>query len=331
MAAQTYDLTLYRGSWCLYWREDGQPKRRSLGTADKLVAIRRKAETERIEEQQRASSVPVRELWERYRLTLGDRPAGKSMGFEARTILPVFGDMLPVHITDKTVLAYTAMRHDAGKADGTILTELNRLATVLSWGVKHDLIAKAPYIRRPRRPPPKERHLTRAEARLLLDACSAWPHVHLFVTLALTTGARAQAILDLEWKRIDFEHGMVDYRAPGETRPMKGRVVCPMNTSARTALTQARDRSVSPFVIEWAGRKVGSVKKGVAAAARRAGLEDVTPHVFRHTAAVWQAEAEVPMAEIAQYLGHSDSRLTERVYARFSPQYRRKAAATLEL
>lgn len=62
-------------------------------------------------------------------------------------------------------------------------------------------------------------------------------------------------------------------------------------------------------------------------AVARAGLRGVTPHVLRHTAAVWMAEAGVPMTEIAAYLGHSDSRITERVYARFSPDYLRKAAA----
>jgi len=56
----------------------------------------------------------------------------------------------------------------------------------------------------------------------------------------------------------------------------------------------------------------------------------VTPHTLRHTAAVWLAEAGTPMPEIATYLGHSDSRITERVYARFSPGYLRKASKALE-
>jgi integrase len=43
------------------------------------------------------------------------------------------------------------------------------------------------------------------------------------------------------------------------------------------------------------------------------------------------AEAGIGMAEIAQFLGHSDSRTTERVYARFSPDYLRKAAEALEI
>ena len=43
------------------------------------------------------------------------------------------------------------------------------------------------------------------------------------------------------------------------------------------------------------------------------------------------AEGGIPMAGIAQFLGHKDSRVTERVYARFSPNYLRGAASMLEL
>lgn len=37
------------------------------------------------------------------------------------------------------------------------------------------------------------------------------------------------------------------------------------------------------------------------------------------------------MDEIAQYLGHSNSSQTYRVYARYSPDHLRKAASALEL
>ena len=43
------------------------------------------------------------------------------------------------------------------------------------------------------------------------------------------------------------------------------------------------------------------------------------------------AEAGVPMTKIAQYLGHTDSRITERVYARFAPDYLREASAAVEI
>jgi integrase len=36
------------------------------------------------------------------------------------------------------------------------------------------------------------------------------------------------------------------------------------------------------------------------------------------------------MSEISQYLGHSSTSVTERVYARYSPDYLRRAATALE-
>ena len=52
----------------------------------------------------------------------------------------------------------------------------------------------------------------------------------------------------------------------------------------------------------------------------------MTPYVLRHTAAVWMAEGGVPMSEISQYMGHTTTAVTERVYARYSPQHLRRGA-----
>lgn len=42
------------------------------------------------------------------------------------------------------------------------------------------------------------------------------------------------------------------------------------------------------------------------------------------------AMAGVPMFEISRLLGHSDTRVTERVYAKLSPDYLRKASDVLD-
>lgn len=43
------------------------------------------------------------------------------------------------------------------------------------------------------------------------------------------------------------------------------------------------------------------------------------------------AENRVPMSEISQYLGHKSTLITERVYARYSPEYLGSAAESLEI
>lgn len=139
------------------------------------------------------------------------------------------------------------------------------------------------------------------------------------------------AILDLTWDRVDFAAGTIQLRDKEKAATNKGRATVPMNKTSRAALVEAHEGARSRYVIEWAGQKVGSVKKAMQGAGKRAGLPWVTAHVFRHSAATWMAEDGVPMQEIAQYLGHSSSKVTERVYARFSPSYLRKAADSLEI
>jgi integrase len=156
------------------------------------------------------------------------------------------------------------------------------------------------------------------------------PHVKLFIRLALATAGRASALLELTWVRVDLDARRIYLRNPDKVITPKGRATVPINDMLYAALVEARHGSISPYVIEWGGERVMSVKRGIAAAARRAELK-CSPHVLRHTAAVWMAEDGVSMAKIAQYLGHSDSKTTERVCARFSPEFMQDAAAALEL
>jgi hypothetical protein len=53
--------------------------------------------------------------------------------------------------------------------------------------------------------------------------------------------------------------------------------------------------------------------------------------MLRHSAAVHMAEAAISMEEIAQFPGRSNINVTRKVYARFSPNHLRTAAAALEL
>ena len=53
-------------------------------------------------------------------------------------------------------------------------------------------------------------------------------------------------------------------------------------------------------------------------------------HMFQHTASVPMAQADVPMQKISQYLGHTSTRITERVYARYSPSFMEDASAALD-
>lgn len=313
-------LVMYRGQWCLYSRTDGKVQRRSLGTTDKALALARKAEIDIVERHRGQGDKTIAGYWADYQAYLDGRPAAISMTFEAKCVLPFFGGLLPVALTPALVKAYIEHRTAKGRKPGTINTELNRLSACLHHAVKTQTLKVAPHIKRMPAPPPKGRFLTKPEAQRLLEGCKL-PHIKLFVLLALTTAARAGAILDLRWGSVDLDRRQIRFGDALDGQKRKGRINAPINDSALPALQEARARASSDFVIEFAGAGVASVKTAIHRAAKRAGLEGVSPHVLRHSAAVMLAEAGVPMPAIAQFLGHKDSRTTERVYARFSPDY----------
>jgi integrase len=327
-----YRLCLYRGKFAVTWVDEKLGRqRRSLGTADRSEANRLLVDFEVAQTRATTQAVPhtIGMLWAAYRKHAEGRPVAVTMGHEEKALKERFFHLPPEAVKDALIDEHIAARRGQGRSDGTIWTELGHLRIVFSWSVKKGLIAKAPYVKRPRQPAPKRDFLTRDQFNLFLSKCEH-PHLRRFVIIAMTTGARTSAILDLTWDRVDFERGLIDLSTESENR-RKNRPTVPMNRSLRAALAEAKKGSIGNYVIEWAGEKVGSVKKGIAAAAKRSNLTFVTPHVLRHSAAVWMAEGGRRMEEIAQFLGHSDSRITERVYAKYSPQFLREAADLLEL
>jgi integrase len=245
--------------------------------------------------------------------------------FAWKRLQPHFGQLRPVDITRQSCREYAAMRRRRVK-DGTIIKELATLRAALRW---HDPNTPAT-IEMPRQPAPRDRYLTRDEYRALREAAAPTPHCQLFIVVAYSTAGRAGAILELIWDRVNFTGEGIIRLATEDEHGNKGRATVPMTTSCRLALQRAREAATTDYVIEFGGKPVRSVRKAFRAACARAGLVDVTPHVLRHTAAVHMAESGIPIPEIAQYLGHRDSRTTERIYARYSPDYLRRAARALE-
>lgn len=325
-----YRLGRYRGKFAVVWSERGRTRRLSLGVTDRAEASELfvKAVAE-LTKGDRPKVLTVEYVWNEYRKALGAKPAATTMQFEWKAIGPHFGAMSATAIQEADCRAYIAKRRALGRSDGTARTELGRLRSALSWAAKRDLIHKAPPILLPPSPPPRDKRMTRAEVARFLDACDL-PHVRLFCHLAIATGARMGAILGLTWDRVDLKAGRIKLADSEIEQTNKRRAEVPIGSGLLAALKEAQAASTCRYVIEWGGKRVGSVKKGIATAGGKCGLPWVTAHVFRHSAACLMAESGTPMSEIAQFLGHTNSRTTEAIYARYSPEYLRKAADALE-
>jgi integrase len=239
---------------------------------------------------------------------------------------PHFGHLRPDQITRLVCRDYTASRKRLGRKPATIRKEIE----VVRAGLNYHKKAGSAVFELPPQPKPKERFLSRDEARRLSRAARGFPHIRGFIVLSLATGARGSALLDLTWDRVDFARGRIHLPLTEEDVRQKNRAVVPMNRRARRYLRVMRAAATCDHVIEWGGHRVLSVKKGFRSAAHKAGLTDVTPHTLRHTAASWMAIKGIRMFEISKYLGHSDARFTERRYAHLSPDHLRDAADALE-
>jgi integrase len=321
-------ITRLRGQFALTFDRDGRRHRHTLNTDDPREAQR--IAPALFAELNRPKGRTVADLWASYILDKAEKPIATTMKYTGKAILPHFGRRDGEDITKVECEAYTAARRKQGRSDGSIHTELGHLRTVLVWAQKRRLIGHAPEIARPPKPDPKDRYLSRTEVRAMMNA-TGHPHIRLAMHLMLATAARVTAVLDLTWTRVDFERRLIHLRDPEDTARRKGRATVPINDTLFAALQEARKGALSDYVVEWGGERVKSIKRGVATAAKLAGIEDVSPHVFRHTAAVWLAEAGVPMAEISQYLGHTNLSMTIKVYARYSPDHLRGAASALDL
>lgn len=313
-----------RGKLCVYWRDaDGRRRRYQLEARTRAEAEAEALDVYRRETWNPAAGNTIAEIWKAYRADLGDRPTGKTMDYTGKAILPFFGHYRPDQLTRDLCRAYDRRRRSEGKSQGTVHTELGHLRSALIFV----LGPKAPLIWRPNKPDSDITVLDPGEVRRLIDACEM-PHVKLAAILMFGTAGRVSAILDLTWDRIDFDRGIINLRIP-DSVTRKGRAILPMNQMTRDALTAAAEAALSDYVIEYAGGPVKSIRTGIKAALRRAGLKDSRIHDFRHTAAVTMLGQGVPIEKVAQVLGHSNLATTYKVYGRFLPGHMQDAVNVL--
>lgn len=327
-------LTWLKDQWCVAWdeRDDtGRIVKRArfrLKTADKkqaaLLAPAFYAEVTS------PKGSTVDDLWKGYVKDREGRAVLVTMEHTWKKLKGRFGHLEGEAVTVEDCREYVRERRAAGRSDGTIHTELGHLRTVLNWAAKRRIIKYAPHIERPSKPAPKAGFLTRDEVDAMVSAATA-THAKLAIILLITTGARVTAALELTWDRVDFPRRMLDLNNPFDRARRKSRAAVPINDTLMAALSKAHKEALTQYVIEWQGKPVKSIKKAIKKAGEAIGRPDVSPHMLRHSSAIWLAEAGHSMAEISQYLGHGDSRITERVYSRFSPKHLRTLSASLNL
>lgn len=327
---QEYRIGKLKGRFVVTWVDDTGVRRRHRLDAQS----RKEAEVAALEFAQaqpahkKPQGLTIGDLWDAYVTDRQGKPIAETMKYTGKAILAHFGSIRYDKLTTEDSREYLKVRTAKGIAQGSVWTELGHLRTALVWSYeKARLIPFAPHIERPQKPSPKERYLDLKEIEALLSA-KCEPHIRVAILIMLTTAARVGAVLDLTWDRVDFERGQINFRLDSKG-PRKGRAIVPMNSRLRALLLETKQGAITDYVIEYGGAPIKQLRNGFLAACRNANLEDVTPHVLRHTAGVHMAEGGMPMSQISQYMGHSSTSVTEKVYARYSPNFLRVGAEIL--
>lgn len=251
-----------------------------------------------------------------------------SLNYPAKFLKKHFGKTQPRHITEFQVRQYIKMMQKKGRSNGTTIKHLNVLRMALSWAKDRKWIGEVPYIPFPPKPHPKERWLTKSEVKKLIAKCEQ-PHVKLFIELAIKTGARKSAILQLTWDRVSFDQELIFYPLPGIEHGKKRRAIVPISPNLKKSLMEACEAAQTDWVIEYNGKPLGDIKTAWKTALKASGIEHCRIHDLRHTCATWLIMKGTSFERVARMLGDS-VQVVERVYGHHAPDYLKDAAQAID-
>ncbi len=269
--------------------------------------------------------------------------APERIGYAIDALDTFWGDLPVSTITGATCRRYGIER---GKAVGTVRRELGALQAALNYCVREGRLISAPTVTLPKKPPARERWLTRQEAAWLLRGARALRidgrHLADFILCGLYTGSRKADILALHFDTPSMSGGHVDtingvlYRKPlgnAETNKRQRPARLPAPYLARLQRQAATGRR---YVVEdYKGRRVADIRKGWSRARQLAeelakakgisiDLSKVTPHTLKHTAITWALQRGAKSWDVAGMFSTSIQTI-ESVYGHHSPDWQSSA------
>ena len=305
------------------WTEGDRSYRKSARTSDEVVARRFFAEFVA------AMDAPPETF------TLGDMIAGyveekPTQTDHAKAVARLLGHLSLGSLTRSQVRLFIQNRRTEGATDSTIARQCGVLRAAIRWAYKEGWISmdQIPNIEAPQPNRARNRFLTYEDATMLYSAAveGSAPHVRVAMALALWTGQRMGAILELTWADVDFRRGLIYFEGGNHTKRRAAAVG--MNWPLALTLADAALIADCEHVISYGGRPIKSMKKAFSRCVKRAGLEDVRQHDQRRSAASWLLQGGGTFEDAAALL-NDDIRTVQRHYGRFNETYMKDVAARI--
>jgi integrase len=322
-----------RGIYYIVWSEGGRSRERSTGTADRKLAEAALGDFLHLRTRDAGPRDPaeilVTDVLADYAEEHGHETTSPwRIGAAIKVLVPFWQGKSIADVNRESCRRYITVR---ARASGTVRRELGVLRAAINHAHRSGRLTRIVSVELPDGADPRDRWLTEKEAAALLRAALREPrvrlHLPLFILIGLYTGQRKAAILSLRWSQVDLDSARIDFNSPGERRSKKRRARQPIGGRLLAHLRRARIRgSELGFVINENGSKLKDIKRGFSSACKRANLENVTPHVLRHTCATWLMQRRVPLWEAAGYLDMTPETL-QRVYGHHHPDFLCGAAA----
>ena len=215
----------------------------------------------------------------------------------------------------------------------TINYELRALFTFCHWAIKRNYLFLNPVVTVERFKVPKQalpKFLTKEELNQFFEACDD-DERRLFMAILLT-GMRKGEVEHLTWSDVNFELGVIFIQAKPQFdwRPKTDERTIPVSASLRELLLEQYDHRTSDELVF--ANSEGNVDNYILArlkkVCRRAGLRPSTVHALRHSFGAHLRMAGVPLADIADLLGHKDLATTQ-IYAKVQQEHLRSVISKL--
>jgi len=263
------------------------------------------------------------------RPVLGKRPVSELTTAELRTFQSALASRRSVYRANRKGKA--RLRPDDGDAIRRGKANANRMFTplkaALNRAFNEGLVADDTAWRRVK-PFQKVsvariRYFTPAEVHALLTAAEPW--FRAVMQAALFTGGRWSEIFRMKARDVDLRSGTVLFP---ETKGGRPRHVHLTDDGVKFFARQCAGKALADLMfLNEHGRPLGPSHqvRPMRQACLAAGVEPAGFHILRHTYGSTLAMAGVPLAVIAEALGHADERITRKHYAHLSPSYVRDA------
>ncbi len=264
-------------------------------------------------------------------------------------------DLKPHHL--QTIINRMA---ESGKAESTMRKVKLTAAQILQIAMDNDILYRNVFskVNVPDVPAAKRRPLTDEEVKLVVDTHTGH-RMGVPVLLLLYCGLRRGELLALTWNDIDLKNKTVTVNkaavfdvnitlmqtpksaAGVRTVPLPDNVLEAVSAARKAAqstmvcpATDGRIMSASALTKAWSSYlHYLNIKAGGRDASRTrpklSVIDNLTPHMFRHTYATILYNAGVDVKSAQRFLGHADINVTLKIYTHLSAQKEQEAIDSL--